>query len=68
MAALPSGALATALQALANLGDGLLYFSDQSGKSRVTGDCYARICGSPGGEIPPGDPATKTGWTSTTLR
>ncbi len=29
---------------------------DQDSKSRVTGDCYARILWEPGGEIPPGHP------------
>ena len=28
----------------------------QDDRSRVTGDCYARICGSPGAAIPPGYP------------
>jgi hypothetical protein len=33
---------------------------DQDGKSRVTGDCYARICGGLGlSEIPPGYPTLR---------
>ena len=32
---------------------------DQDDKSRVTGDCYARILWEPGGEIPPGHPTIR---------
>ena len=34
---------------------------DQDGKSRMTGDCHVRICGSPGGKFP-GPPDHRRGW------
>jgi hypothetical protein len=38
------------------LGVGQVPRDDQDGTSGVTGDCHAPFRGSPGGEIPPGDP------------